>query len=260
MNERLVILILSVAAGTSLLLGVVGTALMMRIARRIGYVDRPGAHKSHEKVTPYGGGIAMFAAAWLPLLVLLLALPLISSEWVASQFGELASALLGGLSMRWQQAFAIVLGGALLFGLGLYDDFRPLGPWIKLVVILGVGILVSTMGDVRLATLLGPVPSVLVTVLWIAVVSNAFNFLDNMDGLSAGVAAICTFFLILCGTLAGQILVPALASVFLGSILGFLVFNFPPARIFMGDAGSLVLGYMLAVTSVLTSYWEGGGV
>ncbi len=257
-SERLITILLLSAGGVSLLLGLIAVPLMMRIARRIGYVDHPGGHKSHADPTPYGGGVAMFAAAWLPLLLLLVIQPLVPEAWVAETFGEQARALLGGLALRWYQAAAIVGGGLLLFALGLLDDFRPLGPWVKLVVILAVGALVATVGEVRLATLLGPVPSLLVTVLWIAVVANAFNFLDNMDGLSAGVAAICTFFLILCGVLAGQILVPALASVFLGSVLAFLVFNFPPARIFMGDAGSLVLGYMLAVTSVLTSYWESG--
>jgi UDP-GlcNAc:undecaprenyl-phosphate/decaprenyl-phosphate GlcNAc-1-phosphate transferase len=79
-----------------------------------------------------------------------------------------------------------------------------------------------------------------------------------MDGLSSGVAAICLIFFIVCGLLAGQVLVPALGCVFLGALLGFWVFNFPPARIFMGDAGSLLIGYLLAVMAIMTTYFESG--
>jgi UDP-GlcNAc:undecaprenyl-phosphate/decaprenyl-phosphate GlcNAc-1-phosphate transferase len=95
-------------------------------------------------------------------------------------------------------------------------------------------------------------------VVWIAVMTNALNFLDNMDGLSAGVAGICAAGLAVCGLMAGQMLVPALALALLGACVGFLGHNFPPARVFMGDAGSLVLGYWLGVVSILTTYWESG--
>ena len=98
----------------------------------------------------------------------------------------------------------------------------------------------------------------LLTVCWFIVIINAFNFLDNMDGLSAGMAWICLAFFTVCGLMAGQVFVPALACVLLGAIGGFWAFNFPPARIFMGDAGSLVIGYFLAIVSVLTTYYQSG--
>ena len=108
------------------------------------------------------------------------------------------------------------------------------GRYPKLGLMTLVGLMVSTAGGVRIAVFLGPLLSILVTTAWIVIITNAFNFLDNMDGLSAGVACIATAFLIICGVLAGQVFVPGLACIFLGAILGFLIFNFPPAKIFHG--------------------------
>lgn len=251
--------LVSSAAMLTLLLGLVFTLLAMRIAARIGYVDRPGGHKSHTRPTPYGGGVAILLAAWGPVCAILIAAHFVSPEWVEQQFGTLPRDLLGGLHARLPAAWALVAGAVTLFALGLYDDLRPQGPWVKLTVMLAVALLAATLGHVRIAeVIVGRPASIVLTVMWILVVINALNFLDNMDGLSAGVAAICTVFLILCGLMAGQILVPALGALFFGTLLGFLVFNLPPARIFMGDAGSLQVGYMLAITSVLTSYWDAG--
>lgn len=245
--------------GVSLALALALTPLARRAARRIGFVDRPGGHKSHREPTPYGGGAAIFLAAWLPLGGSILASFLVSEIWIGERFGDLARALVGGLRDHAAQAGVILLGGGVLFILGLVDDRRPLGPLVKLAVILGVGLFVAAAGRVRIAEFTGDFQSILLSVMWMGVIINAFNFLDNMDGLSAGIAAICMAFFAICGLMAGQIIIPAMAIVFLGAILGFLVFNFPPAKIFMGDAGSLLLGYMLAVVSILTSYWESGG-
>ena len=244
--------------GASLVIALLLTPLAIRIARRARFVDQPGGHKSHVRPVPYGGGAAIFAAAFVPVLAAIVATLIVSDEWVARTFGELATALLGGMRAHALRAGVIVGGAALLFVLGLVDDLRPQGPLVKLGVMLIVAVLVASVGSVRLAEFAPAPVSVALTVVWIVVVTNCFNFLDNMDGLSSGVAAICMAFLIVCGISAGQFLVPALASVFLGALLGFLVFNFPPARVFMGDAGSLVVGYMLAVVSIMTSYWESG--
>lgn len=248
------------AGAVSFVLALVGTPLARRVAQRVGYVDRPsaGAHKSHREPMPYGGGVAIFAAIWLPLVASLACAALLPDAWVAERGGELARALVGGLREHTMQALSIFVGAAVLHVLGIVDDRKPLGPYAKLLAMLGVALLVTTVGHVRIAEFAGPIGSTAVSVAWIVIITNSLNFLDNMDGLSAGVAAICMAFLAICGVMAGQMLVPALAAVCCGAILGFLVFNFPPARIFMGDAGSLVIGYMLAVVSILTTYWESG--
>jgi len=98
--------------------------------------------------------------------------------------------------------------------------------------------------------------SVAVTVLWFAAITNAFNFLDNMDGLSAGVATICAALLLACALLSGQWFVAGVLALLIGALLGFLAFNFPPASIFMGDGGSLVIGFLLAFGSVRVTYTD----
>ena len=258
MNPGTLSTLLLAAGGASFVLSLCLIPIAMRIARRIDFVDHPGGHKSHEKVTPYGGGSAIFLAGWLPTILLLILIVVLPVEWITRVFGEEIAPYVGGARQRSGPTLIILAGGVVLHVLGLVDDFRSLGALPKLAVIAIVGLLVSAVGGVRIAEFLGPVASILLTIAWIIVVTNAFNFLDNMDGLSAGVACIATVFLVICGVMAGQVFVPGLACVFLGAMLGFLVFNFSPARIFMGDAGSLLVGYMLAVVSILTSYWESG--
>lgn len=244
------------AALTSFVLSVGLTWFARRVARRIGFVDRPGGHKSHREPIPYGGGLAMFWAATLPIGGVVLAALLAEDNWLRERCGEYVRALAGGLREK-SLPTLLILGGALVMHvLGLIDDVRPLGALPKLATIVGAALALSIFGEVRLATALGAPASIALSVLWIVVVTNAANFLDNMDGLSAGVGGICTLFLVICGVMAGQVLVPGLGALWLGAIGGFLIFNFPPARIFMGDAGSLVLGYMLAVLSILTTYYE----
>src|SRR5262249_23438027 len=148
----------------------------------------------------------------------------VPDSWTRSQFGELARALVGGMRDRAAEGAVILAGGVVLFVLGLLDDRKPLGPAIKGVVMVAVALLVAWLGNVRIAQFAGPTISIALTVAWIFIITNTFNFLDNMDGLSAGVAAICCAFLLICGVMAGQMLVPALAGVFLGAILGFLFF------------------------------------
>ncbi|MCA9243808.1 MAG: undecaprenyl/decaprenyl-phosphate alpha-N-acetylglucosaminyl 1-phosphate transferase [Phycisphaerales bacterium] len=150
----------------------------------------------------------------------------------------------------------------MLHALGLIDDARPLGARAKFSVMALVAIVVALMADVRVVGgMTPPWLSITLTAMWIVVIVNAFNFLDNMDGLSAGVATINFAFLAICGVFAGQAFVPGLAGVCCGATLGFLAYNFPPARIFMGDAGSLVVGYMIAIISIMTTYYnaESGG-
>lgn len=250
--------ILIAAAAGSFGLAIVLTAAALRVAPALGYVDRPGGHKSHHNPTPYGGGVAILLAAWVPAGLLLLAVQFVPAGWLEARFGPLLAAYAGGVHDRSGSTGLLLLGGLILHIMGLYDDRRPLGPLVKFAVMTAVALLTALGAGVRIAEFLSPAASIAVTVLWILVIVNAFNFLDNMDGLSAGVAVICLGYFAAAGLAAGQVLVPALAALLLGAVGGFLFWNFPPARIFMGDAGSLLTGYGVAVISILTTYYESG--
>ena len=212
------LLLFPAAAGGCLLLALVFTVLAIRVAPRVGYVDRPGGHKTHATPTPYGGGVAIFLASWLPLGIVLALAVTLSQAWVADVLGEQMRAYVGGLRARAPGALIIISGGLVLFMLGLLDDLRPLPAVVKLTVIIAAGLLVPLGAGVRVVEFAGPAVSVALTATWIVVVTNTFNFLDNMDGLSAGVACICTLFFVICGLMSGQVLVPAMGCVFLGAV------------------------------------------
>lgn len=250
---------LAALTGAAFVLSLLLTAAARRAALAVGYVDRPGGHKSHAGVMPYGGGVAIFLCAWGCLLVGAVVLAAAGPDALARLAGDDSLVhLLRGAYGKLGQMAVILTGAAVLLLLGLADDLRPLGPLAKLGAMTAVALVTTLFGDVRLLELGHPFVSLLLSTLWIVVITNSLNFLDNMDGLAAGVASICLGFLGVCGLLAGQVFVPAVALLWMGAALGFLVHNFPPARVFMGDAGSLVLGYILAVASIMTSYWESG--
>ncbi|GAH66428.1 unnamed protein product, partial [marine sediment metagenome] len=154
----------------------------------------------------------------------------------------------------------IVLAGALLLHVvGVLDDWKNLGPWLKLLPELAICTgLVLLVRRVRVLTVLGEPASSMLTVLWLVTIINAFNFLDNMDGLSAGVGAICAAALLGASAAMGQVFISAWLILLLGALAGFLPYNFAPASSFMGDAGSLVVGYLLAVLSCMTIYVSPG--
>jgi UDP-GlcNAc:undecaprenyl-phosphate GlcNAc-1-phosphate transferase len=215
-----------------------------------------------------GGGVAMLGGWLAPFALGTLILWSVRQQWLDQR---LLPALLqehaGGL---WLQAGKLWLlcacaGGLTL--LGLIDDIHPL-PWPIRLALQGCLATLATWGvpETRL-TLFIPWPecTFALTVLWYVGMMNAFNMLDNMDGLSAGVAALATasmmgllLFLPDPHTQQLQLFVLVLMGVLLGSVLGFLVHNFPPAQIFMGDAGSYATGFLLAAGTLLTTYASGG--
>ena len=229
------------------------TLFIRRVAPRLGWLDNPGGRKIHAAPKPLGGGTAIFLGIALPLvggLAYLHLQPAVAHDYLLN------------LGAGARSGVAVLAALVAMHALGLRDDKKALGPVIKLVVQLAIiGTLVIAM-DLRVLTLLdgllgmGRWPSVVVTILWITAVTNAFNFLDNMDGLSAGVAAVCTVAFLATALSINQWFVAAMLALLLGSLLGFLCFNFPPASIFMGDGGSLVIGLLLGILTVRTTYLE----
>ena len=151
----------------------------------------------------------------------------------------------------------ILLAVTILFVLGLWDDKKHLRPFIKLTVQFAVAIAAAALAEVRVEFFIeSKIITSVLSAVWIVLIINAFNFLDNMDGASAGIAVIASCILFTAAAISGQVFVGGLALVFIGALLGFLVFNFPPAKIFMGDAGSLVVGFFLALLTLRTTYYH----
>lgn len=240
-----------VAAGLSAL----ATSFTRRLAFKTGMIDRPAGHKGHSTPTPLLGGCAIFLAIVLPLMLVLA----VARYWACTNVpawmpADLAVNLPGAAAMA-PSALIILAGALVLHVIGLVDDRKALGPWLKLIAELAVcSLVVAFVPKVRILTAAGGPISAVLTVLWMVTITNAFNFMDNMDGLSAGVAAICAAALLGAAASLGQIFVSGWLCLLLGALVGFLPFNFNPARTFMGDAGSLIIGYFLSVLSVMTTY------
>ncbi len=248
------------------------TLIMKHLAPRLDFVDRPGGRKIHANPKPLGGGVAIFLGFALPVFIGLAVIeahgPPAASTVAAttaprSMQAKLLSAYWSGARERAPLLLGILLAALCMHVMGLWDDRRALGPYVKLAIQLTVLTVMVVALRLRALTVLdhlglGAAPSVIVTVLWIAVITNAFNFLDNMDGLSAGVAAVSTAAFLLTTVLIGQWFVAAGLALLLGALLGFLCFNFNPASIFMGDSGSLVIGLLLGVMTVRTTFLRPG--
>lgn len=233
--------------------------LVRRWARRIGFVDRPGGHKLHAQPVALGGGIAITLAAIGPVAVgVAVAAVLRGQEPLPAWLPEAVAIHVPGVASKFPLAMTLCLCALFLHVVGLQDDRRAMGPLPKFLGQFLVAIVVAGPLGVRAIEALPPAASILVTVLWIVLITNAFNFLDNMDGLSAGVGAICCVIFAVAAASAGQVFVPALALVLAGSLCGFLIFNFAPARLFMGDAGSLPTGFLISTVTILTNYYQPG--
>ena len=248
-------------AGVSFVIAWVLTFVIRRVAIRIGFVDKPGHRKIHSKPIALGGGIAIFLAFALPMTAALLAVragvPMLG--WGTQIEEAYRVALVNGVLEQTPLAVSFLLACLVLHLMGLWDDRKALGPYSKLVIQLAVAAgIVAYNKDLRALTAWGEIPSFVLTVLWIAAVTNAFNFLDNMDGLSAGVACVCAFCFFVTAMSIEQWFVAASLALLIGALLGFLCFNFPPASIFMGDSGSLVIGFILGVLTIRTQYLHTG--
>lgn len=206
----------------------VPVALKVAIHRQV--LDHPGDYKTQDNPVPYLGGVAIVVSFTAVVLVAALVSPPVSG------FHELA----------------VILGAACLLAfVGLVDDLRGLGPFLRLGIQIAAAaiVLLNTDVSIRLFDGGGPIDSTM-TVLWIAGITNSFNLLDNMDGLSAGIATIAAAWIGLIAAVHGQFLVAALSFAVAGCSVGFLRHNFHPARIYMGDAGSLFLGFILAILAI----------
>ncbi|HUR77323.1 MAG TPA: MraY family glycosyltransferase [Acidimicrobiales bacterium] len=212
------VLVLGVGAFVATL---VVTPLAKRVAELHNVTAAPRSDRLHTTPTPYLGGvpIVLVAAAASPFI------------------GE------------WQTEATVIVGGAVLLGVvGLLDDLRNLQPAPRLIAEVSAALFAVAAG--ARVDIFGGVIDVVLTVVWFVGVTNAFNLVDNMDGAAAGIASATAVALAVTAGLNEQVLVGGMAAVVAGCCLAFLVYNWPPARIFMGDAGTLPLGYLLAALAL----------
>ena len=227
------------------------TRFMVWFSVRIGFVDKPGGRKIHARPKPLGGGVAILLGFCIPMLAALFYVHLQPPPETAGVNGP---AYWSGIRQETPLAVGIIVAAVLLHILGVIDDIRALGPYPKLIAQLLIVSMVVIAGKLGVLTVLGFWPSLVLSILWITAITNAFNFLDNMDGLSSGIAVVCTAAFLIATISIGQWFVAAMLALLLGTTAGFLCFNFPPASIFMGDGGSLPLGFLLAVATVRATY------
>jgi UDP-GlcNAc:undecaprenyl-phosphate GlcNAc-1-phosphate transferase len=209
---------------TALLFAIGATPLARRVALALGIIDQPSARKVHSAPIPLLGGVAIYAACAA-------ALALFGSQFFV------------------EQLVGIFLSATWVSFLGIWDDWRGLRPLLKLAG-QAVAALILIATGVQVEFLHEPVLNAAVTVLWVMGITNALNLLDNMDGLSGGVSAVAAAWFTVLAIANGQVLVASMSVALLGAALGFLAYNFNPASIFMGDGGSLFLGFLLAAVGI----------
>ncbi len=249
------------AAAPALVIAFLATFLVRRLAPSWGLIDRPGHRKVHAVPTPLGGGLAI----WLAVVSTFALVH--GAAYLAQTHPEImpdfARAHVHGILEKATSLWLLLAAATAMMLLGLADDFRGL-PWQAR---LGIQATVATTcvwrwEELRLSVFVdAPLLTGAFSVLWIMALVNSFNMLDNMDGLSSGVAAIGAALLaaVLLSmpdpeTGSPQLFVAGFLLVLVGALLGFLVHNRPPARIFMGDAGSYFVGFCVATATLLATF------
>ena len=223
MLETLPLTAFLLIGASALLLAIGVVPLMRQLALQTGTVDRPAARKIHSAPVPLLGGAAIYLTFILVLFF----------------FGD---------RNYINEAIGIFVGASFMSFMGIIDDRWGLGSYVKLAGQLGAAAILIYSG-VKVQ-LFDSWLDIAVTLVWVVGITNALNLLDNMDGLSGGVAMIAAIFFTLLAAMSKQYLVGVLAAALAGACAGFLVYNWNPARIFMGDAGSLFLGFMLAAVAI----------
>ena len=234
---------------------------LIRVSPRRGHVDVPGreGHKGHARALPNTGGFAIFVAVAAPVMACLAAAWIVTVDFWGGWAAPLAEHIEGLRQSGWMGA-GILAALLAMHVLGAIDDRRPLGTAPKLAVEVIVACVLALVFQIRIFEFLanfGPlgfIACIAASTLWLVAITNALNMLDNMDGLAGGVGGVIAVIYLAATLIGGQWFVAALCALLGGALGGFLCFNFPPAKLFMGDGGSLVVGLLLGVISMRTTY------
>jgi len=230
----------------ALVIALLITPVARATAIRYGVVDCPGIHKVHLTPVPLLGGLAVYAAFALAVLFFFKDIYSLAPE-------------------AWSQILGILGGVTVLVVVGLLDDRGRLHSQIKLFLAMPLAAIILAAGGVRIITwpfvdsfrsnpILFLFISVGLTVAWMVAITASFSIFDHMDGLCSGIAAVASVFFLILSIEHGQILLGGLAAAMLGATLGFLCWNFNPARIFLGDSGALLIGFMMATLGIKVKF------
>lgn len=232
------------------------TPLCRILAMKTGFMDKPAEqrHKGHSDATPLLGGLAICLAILSTIIFGLFASKSLGRQMVTKDVLE----NLPGVTQVTSRMVFIGVAGIVAMLLGLYDDSFNMSAKAKLGGQFVVAAIAATWGGVEISAFIS-IPGLpwCLTVFWIVLMMNAINFFDNMDGLAVGTATIAFSFFTLAAAMRGQYFVAALGAAFAGASIGFWFFNHSPATIFMGDSGSHLLGYLLAILGCMVTYYKG---
>lgn len=238
------------AFGSAFLTSLLALPLWRRWCLRTNLVDDPGHRKIHDAPVPLAGGFAVLTGILLPLILGALALQLGFVKMSS------AAAILHGLDRRALELAVLGLGAVVVTVLGWLDDRHELKPLAKFAGQLLVALAVAAACKRITLFVHSGIFSYAITVLWLLTVMNAFNFMDNMNGLCAGLGAIGAWKFGVLAAANGEYLVAVTGFLMCGALAGFLPWNFPHARAFLGDAGSHLIGYLLAVMAILPHFYN----
>ncbi|HPB30440.1 MAG TPA: MraY family glycosyltransferase [Candidatus Sumerlaeota bacterium] len=238
-----------------LVLSLILTPRSRRLGERLGLLDRPAEAKIHTTVKARSGGIAIFLSFMLTvgfglgIALYLEARGLLLSPGVA--------ALVRNIPGIMPRIAGLLAGAVFIFIVGIIDDRFTLGPWTKLLCQVASAMPLLAVG-IRIQLFLPSAVGMALTVFWVVLLTNSMNFLDNMDGLSSGIAIIVALMLAIVSSSAGERFITMVLIVFAGAVGGFWYHNFIRSRLFMGDGGSLFIGYILAAVTIMATYFRPG--
>ena len=249
----------------SLLISLLITGQAIGWADRLGMLDAPGHRKVHTQTKPRAGGLGIFIGFFVAISSAAAAALYFPSGILPQPLGEFLEHHKAGISREWIALLGLLAGGAIIFCGGVLDDKRDLSPKAKLgwqlaaaLLLIGCGYRVDfhkVLWDHPAGEYLIAIPF---TLFWMLFLMNAFNLLDNMDGLSAGVAAITTTFFAAYAHWQEEFFLAAAMATLVGALLGFLKYNWHPSRIFMGDGGALLVGFLIAAFTCRCTYFQTG--
>jgi UDP-GlcNAc:undecaprenyl-phosphate GlcNAc-1-phosphate transferase len=248
---------------TAFVLTLFSVMLIKRLARVLRFVDEPGERKVHQTPIPLGGGVAIFIGVFFTIFIAVFSASLVKM-YQPSWLPSVVYTYLPGVSSMIHRLTIIFVGAMLIFFVGLVDDIWGLKPRWKLLGQLIVAVYL-VLFDIRFSMVItGFEPysryiAYAITILWIILITNSLNLLDHMDGLSAGVTAVLSLIFGIAAYQTGQFFIASFLAAILGATLGLLVFNTNPASIFMGDAGSLLLGYLISVLTIIFTFYKAQG-